>query len=185
MFKNRRLIRAILETVVLVILVLGLIIIISQSYAVSDISMQPGLTSGQRVWVNKTAYWRANPQRGDVIVFHNPRSGNEDLVKRVIGIPGDTITTDSTHLWLNNVLLNENTYVNAPPNAPLNPGAQTWHIPPDQYFVIGDNRPVSYSDSRYIGPIPKEYIVGKAWLVLWPLHSIDTHSNVFASINNP
>lgn len=187
MLKNQRIRYEIIAIIAFIIVVLILLHLAVQGYNVSGISMQPGLTDGESLLVNKTAYWFRNPQRGDVIVFHNPQNGNEDLVKRVIGIPGDTITTDSTHLWLNNVPLNENSYVNAPPNTPLNPSANTWHIPPNEYFVLGDNRAVSY-DSRYLGPIPKDYIVGSAAFVLSPLpkiHIIDTHSNVFAKIKNP
>jgi signal peptidase I len=149
--------------------------------------MEPRLTDGQYVMVNKTVYLFHGPARGDVIVFHNPQRSDEDLVKRVIGLPGDTVTTDSTHVWVNKVLLNEKAYINAPANTPLNPGAQSWHIPPDQYFVLGDNRPVSF-DSRYIGPIEKKYIVGNAALVFWPppnIHTINTYSEVFSKIKNP
>jgi signal peptidase I len=148
--------------------------------------MQPGLIDNQYVMVNKMAYWFRNPERGDVIVFHNPQNPNEDLIKRVIGLPGDTIQTDSNRVLVNNVPLDEKSYINAPTNAILNPGAKEWQVPPNQYFVLGDNRPVSF-DSRYIGPIPKDYIVGKAIMVFWPLtyvHFIDTHSSVFANIKN-
>src|SRR5262249_37464517 len=163
MFKNPVIRATIAGTIALcVILAIGCLLGI-QNYHVSGISMQPGLTDGESVIVSKITYLLRNPERGDVIVFHNPQNPNEDLVKRVIGTPGDTITTDSTHLWLNNVLLNENAYVNAPPNTPLNPSANTWHIPPDEYFVLGDNRSVSF-DSRYLGPIDKKYIIGDAYL---------------------
>jgi signal peptidase I len=180
---NRLFVRVLLETGALVgVLLVALLFV--RNYHVSGVSMQPGLTDGQNVLVFKFTYLFHNPERGDVIVFHNPQNSNEDLIKRVIGLPGDTIKTDSTHLWINNVQLDEKAYINAPPNTPLNPGAQTWHVPPDQYFVLGDNRPASY-DSRYIGPIPKDYIVGTANFVLSNLHSIDTHNDAFAKIKNP
>jgi signal peptidase I len=187
MLKHSHLVRDIVTTLGFIVVALILIRVTIQSYHVSGVSMQPGLTDGQYVMVNKVYYLLHKLERGDVVVFHNPQNSNEDLIKRVIGLPGDTVTTDSTHLWVNNVLLDEKAYVNAPPNTPLNPTAKTWHIPPDQYFVIGDNRPVSF-DSRYLGPIPKDYIVGTAALVLWPpphLHFINTHSDVFAKIKNP
>ena len=175
--------RAIIETIVFVALIIVILMFGIQNYGVSGISMEPGLTNGEHVIVIQS-HGFYNPHRGDVIVFHNPQNSNEDLVKRVIGLPGDTITTDISHLWVNNTLLNESAYVNAPPNTPLNPSASTWHIPPNEYFVLGDNRPVSY-DSRYFGPIPKDDIIGYAWFVLWPIHPIDTHSNVFANVKNP
>ena len=147
--KRSHLTREIVETIALTVLIFFGIRLIIQSYHVSGISMEPGLTDGQYVMVNKIAYLLHGPARGDVIVFHNPQKSDEDLVKRVIGLPGDIVTTDSTNVWVNKVLLNEKAYINAPANTPLNPSAQTWHVPPDQYSVLGDNRPVSF-DSRYI-----------------------------------
>jgi signal peptidase I len=188
MLKRSLLIYELVVTAALIGVALVAVRMIMQGYHVSGVSMQPGLTDGQYVMVNRIAYWFHRPARGDVVVFHNPQNSSEDLVKRIIGLPGDTVTTDSTHIWVNDVLLDEKAYVNAaPPNTPLNPSAKTWHIPPDQYFVVGDNRPVSF-DSRYLGPIPKDYIVGSAAFVSWPIfniHLIDTHSDVFAKIKNP
>ena len=131
--------------------------------------------------VNKTAYLRHNPERGDVIVFHNPQRPSENLIKRIIGIPGDTIAIDSSHVWVNNVLLNE-PYI----TKPVNTVAGSWHLRPNEYFVLGDNRPLSY-DSRYIGPIPRDYIVAPVAIVTWPLtsiHIIDNHPEVFSHIKN-
>jgi signal peptidase I len=185
--KRSHLVREIVETVVLTIVIFLVIHLAIQSYHVSGTSMEPGLIDNEYVMVNKIAYLFHGPERGDVVVFHNPQNPNEDLIKRVIGLPGDTVKTNSTEVRVNDVLLDEKAYISAPTNTPLNPGAKTWLIPPNQYFVLGDNRPVSL-DSRYIGPILKDYIVGKAVLVFWPLnkiHFIDTHSNVFSNIKNP
>lgn len=181
--KRSHLAREIIETLVLTILIFIAIRFVIQSYHVSGTSMQPGLVSNQYVMVNKVAYLFHSPERGDVIVLHDPQNTNEDLIKRVIGLPGDTVRTDSTHVWVNNVLLDEKAYI----STPANPSANTWHIPPNQYFVLGDNRPVSY-DSRYLGLIPKDFIVGKAILVFWPLnniHIINTHADVLSKIKNP
>jgi signal peptidase I len=185
--KRSHLAREIIETLVLTILIFIAIRFVIQSYHISGISMEPGLQNDQYVMVNKVAYLFNGPQRGDVIVLHNPRQTDQDLIKRVIGLPGDTVRTDSTHVWVNNVLLSEGAYINAPANVPLNPSASTWHVPAGQYFVLGDNRPES-EDSRYIGFIPKNYIVGKAILVFWPLnhiHFINTYSDLFSKIKNP
>jgi signal peptidase I len=165
-----------------------MILLALQTYQVSGGNgMEPGLVGHQNIMVIKNTYWFHNPERGDVIVFHNPQSPNDNLIKRIIGLPGDTVKTDSSHVWVNNVLLKE-PYINAPPNTPLNPVANTWHVPSNQYFVLGDNRPLSFDDSRYIGFIPKDYIVGKVTFAYWPLNSIhfvDTHSDVFSNIKNP
>jgi signal peptidase I len=174
-------------SVVALIFVLFLILRFGvQASLVSGISMEPGLVENEKIMVNKAFYLFHSPNRGDVIVLHNPQNTTEELIKRVIGLPRDTIKTDSSHVWVNNVLLNE-PYINAPPNVPLNLVANTWHVPPDQYFVLGDNRPSS-EDSRSIGFIPKDYIVGKVGLVYWPLnkiHFIDSYKSVFANIKNP
>jgi signal peptidase I len=181
------LIREIVGVVAFTVVIIGMFQLAAQAYEVSGGNgMEPGLANNQRIMVNKTAYWFHSLERGDVIAFHNPQSPNDNLIKRIIGLPRDTVKTDSSHVWVNNVLLKE-PYINAPPNTPLNPVANTWHVPPDQYFVLGDNRPLSYDDSRYIGFIPKDYIVGKVAYVFWPvnsIHSIDPHSDVFSHIKN-
>ena len=185
--KHYHLVREIVETVVLIVLVIVIIVGTIQTFHVSGTAMEPGLVENENVMVGKWFYLFHSPARGDVIVLHNPQNTNEVLIKRIIGLPGDTIKTDSSHVWVNDVLLNE-PYINAPPNVPLNLVANTWHVPPDQYFVLGDNRPASIEDSRSIGFIPKDYIVGQAGLVYWPLnkiHFIDNYSSVFAKIKNP
>jgi signal peptidase I len=184
--KRYHLARDIVEGVVLIVLIGVIITVTIQTFHVSGAAMEPGLVENENIIVGKWFYLFHSPERGDVIVLHNPQNTTEELIKRIIGLPGDTIKTDSSHVWVNNVLLNE-PYINAPPNVPLNLVANTWHVPPDQYFVLGDNRPFS-EDSRSIGFIPKDYIVGKVALVYWPLnkiHFIDTYRGVFANIKNP
>src|SRR5919197_1323891 len=121
--------REIIETLVLTLLIFLVIRYVVQSYHIDGGSMQPGLNSNQLVVVNKVAYLFRPPERGDVIVFHNPQNPAQDFIKRVIGLPGDTVRTDNTHVWVNNTLLNE-PYV----NTSLNPSANSWTLPPDQYF---------------------------------------------------
>ncbi len=167
-----------------ILVVIGVLRFMLHASLVSGISMEPGLVENERIMVDKAFYLFHKLERGDVIVLHNPQKPNEELVKRIIGLPGDTIKTDSSHVWVNDVLLNE-PYLKAPSNVPQNLVASTWHVPPDQYFVLGDNRAFSTEDSRFIGFIPRDYIVGQAGLVYWPLnkiHFIDTYSSVFAKI---
>ena len=184
--KHFHLVRNILEIVALLVVVLLMGFASIQTFYVFGISMEPGLVENEKIVVNKVFYWFRSPARGDVIVLHNPQKPNEDLAKRIIGLPGDTIKMDSSHVWVNDVLLNE-PYLKAPSNAPQNLVANTWHVPPDQYFVLGDNRVSSLEDSRFIGFIPRDYIVGKVGLVCWPLnkiHFIDNYSSVFAKIKS-
>jgi signal peptidase I len=146
---------------------------------VDGTSMLPGLKNNQYVLVNKLAYLFHVPERGDVIVFHWPVDTNKDLIKRVIGVPGDVIVIDNKTVRVNGVLLNE-PYI----SAPANPAGNTWVVPPNHYFVMGDNRQVS-DDSRDWGFVPKSYIIGKAVFVYWPLnswHFINTYQPVYGKI---
>jgi len=180
--KRSHLAREIVETIVLTLVIFIVIRLVVQSYHVEGPSMQPGLNSTDYVVVNQRAYLFHPPQRGDVIVFHYPKDPqNEDFIKRVIGLPGDTIKYDAQHVWVNGVLLNEQAYI----SSPSNPGAIAGEkVPPGEYFVLGDNRPVS-SDSRIWGYVPKDLIVGKAVIIYWPISKwefINTYSNVFTQI---
>jgi signal peptidase I len=177
--KRSHLAREIIETVALTLIIFLVIRFAIQSYRVSGPSMEPGLNDNEYVIVNKMAYLFHAPERGDVIVFHYPLNTSEDFIKRIIGLPGDTIKVDSTHVWVDGVLLKES-YI----SAPANPLAQTWKVPANEYFVLGDNRPVS-DDSRDWGYVPKNFIVGKAVVVYWPLKNwefINTYPTVYAAI---
>jgi signal peptidase I len=177
--KRSHLAREIVETVALTILIFAVIHFVIQTYRVEGPSMQPGLRPDEYVLVNKAVYLFHAPERGDVIVFHYPLDTTRDFIKRVIGLPGDTITVDQTHIWINGVKLKE-PYI----SLSANPKGQTWKIPQNVYFVMGDNRPVS-DDSRDWGCVPKDYIVGKAVAVYWPLSNwqvINTYSTVYAAI---
>lgn len=161
--KRSHLVREVVETLVLTLLIFVVIHFVVQSYHIDGTSMQPTLNSSEYVVVNKTAYMFQQPGRGDVIVFHYPLQPSQDYIKRVIGLPGDHIKTDLTHVWVNGQLLNEK-YI----SAPANQGTQQWTVPKNDYFVMGDNRPVS-DDSRIWGFVPQSYIIGKAVLVYWPV----------------
>ena len=177
--KRSHLAREIVETVALTILIFVVIHFVIQSYRVEGPSMLPGLQTNEYVLVNKEAYLFHAPERGDVIVFHYPLDTTRDFIKRIIGLPGDTITVDETHVWVNCVLLKE-PYISTPANTL----GHSWKIPLNAYFVMGDNRPVS-DDSRDWGCVPKGYIVGKAVVVYWPLTDwqiINNYSTVYAAV---
>jgi signal peptidase I len=177
--KHSHIAREIVETVALTVLIFIVVRFVVQSYHVEGPSMMPSLNGDDYVLVNKVAYLFHAPERGDVIVFHYPLDTSKDFIKRIIGLPGDTITTDRTHIWVNGVLLKE-PYI----EAPWNTGGETWKIPANDYFVLGDNRPVS-DDSRDWGFVPRNFIVGKAVAVYWPAQSwefINTYPQVYAAI---
>ncbi|MGD8399925.1 MAG: signal peptidase I [Bacillota bacterium] len=131
-------------------------------------SMVPTIEVQDRFLSNKTAYWFHQPQRYDIIIFKPPaRLGvKEDFVKRVIGLPGETITICKGVVYINNNPLPE-PYI-SPDRAPL-ADFGPYIIPDGNLFMMGDNRNNS-QDSRYWGPLPVENIKGKAWWRFWPLN---------------
>jgi signal peptidase I len=159
----------------------------AQAVPLDGPSMQPGLHTNERVLVNSLAYLFRQPQRGDVIVFHPPNALTERYIKRVIGLPGDTVRLTVTEVYVNGVKLNEPYIAPVPYGTAENPEDESVHLGPDQFFVMGDNRTNS-QDSRYFGPISQREIIGKAEFVVWPLgdaHDISTYSGVFVAIPNP
>jgi len=181
--KHSHLAREILETLALTLIIFLVIHFTVQNYQVDGSSMEPGLNNNEYVLVNKLAYLFHAPERGDVIVFRFPPDTTKNLIKRVIGIPGDVIQVTASTVEVNGVVLRE-PYI----KAPVNPTGNKWTVPADEYFVMGDNRQFSY-DSRDWGFVPKSYIIGKAVMVYWPLNSwqfINTYPSVFSAIkSNP
>ena len=159
------LLRELVETIVLSLIIFLLIRQVIQNYRIESHSMQPNFYEGQFILVNKLAFKLGEPERGEVIVFHNPNNVEEDYIKRVIGLPGDTIEIRDQTVYLNGEVLTEPYQIN-----PFAPGEYfpPTLVEPDTLFVMGDNRNNS-SDSRRIGAIPEELIVGQAWLRVWPM----------------
>lgn len=159
-------VRELVETVVLSLVIFLLIRQVVQNYRIENHSMEPNFYEGQFVLVNKLAYRIGKPERGDVLVFHNPRNTNEDYIKRIIGIPGDTVEIHDQAVYINGQPLPEDF-----PHRAIPPGefSGPFQVGDNQLFVMGDNRPNS-SDSRVFGPIDQELVVGQAWLRIWPLN---------------
>ncbi|HLH62456.1 MAG TPA: signal peptidase I [Ktedonobacteraceae bacterium] len=171
--------REILETVALTVLIFLAIRFTVQNFQVDGPSMRPGLHTGEYVLVNKLAYTFHQPARGDVIVFELPGDPSENLIKRVIGLPGDKLVITPNSVTINGVTINE-PYISAPNGLP----AETVTVPANEYFVMGDNRPVS-DDSRDWGFLPRDDIIGEAVMVYWPIsdwESINTYSSVYAHV---
>jgi signal peptidase I len=180
-----RLLREVLEVAVLTLLLFVAVRMFVQNYRVDGPSMQPTLYTNEYILVDKAEYYIRPPQRGDIVVFSGPETDNQAFVKRVIGVPGDTVVVASDGhgggtVTVDGVVLTE-PYVND--HVPEVVG--TWTLGPNQYFVLGDNRGDS-RDSRYFGPISRGSIIGKASLVYWPLsdlHPLQTFSSVFSAIH--
>jgi signal peptidase I len=137
-----------------------------EAFYIPSESMVPTLRVGDRVLVNKFIYRFTEPQRGDIIVFRSVEGDNEDLIKRVVGVPGDKIAVRRGKLFVNGEPQKE-PYVNKkyPDRSYFAPKT----VPKDHVFVMGDNRANS-RDSRFFGPVPDENIEGEAFLRFWPLH---------------
>jgi signal peptidase I len=198
--------REVLQTVALTLLIFFALRAAIQTFIVDGPSMQPGLYTGERLLIDRVSYAIGTPQRGDVVVFHHhhiPVYGGEatysctldagtsgrfetcDYVKRIIGLPGDTVQVAATQITVNGVTLKE-PYINAlpgfEPNGNLHLG--TTHLGPDEYFMCGDNR-LNSSDSRSWGPAQRGDFVGRAVLVFYPLsdfHLLPSEAQVFHAV---
>ncbi len=155
----------ILQTLIMAVILYFLIDTVVGRVRVENISMQPTLHEGEFVLVNKLAYRLGDFQRGDIIVFHYPRNPAEDYIKRVIGLPGDTVVVENEHVIVNGQVLDE-PYISAPPLY-----TSSWTIPEDQIFVLGDNRNQS-SDSHSWGFVPFPNVVGRALIIYWPIDEL-------------
>ncbi|HET9999749.1 MAG TPA: signal peptidase I [Ktedonobacteraceae bacterium] len=187
--KRFRLVREVIETIVLTLLMFLVIRFAVQNFNVDGTSMEPRLHNGELILVDKWTYLFHPPERGDVIVFVAPPEPTLDFVKRIIGVPGDRITIHGTVVTVDGVTLKE-TYVD-----PINQGNPTGAdftnmlVPPNKYFVMGDDR-VRSDDSRRWGFVPRGNIIGRAALVYWPLGQdnngfLPNYSSVFANVHQP
>jgi signal peptidase I len=129
-------------------------------------SMEPTLSPGDYILVNRLIYFLHPPQRGDIIVFRFPRDEHWDFVKRIIGLPGDLVEERDGHMFVNGRSLRE-TYMRHSVNgvAPATDLAPL-RIPPRQLFVLGDNRDASL-DSRFWGTVDEHEVIGKAFVIYW------------------
>ena len=151
----------ILETLVLAVVLYFGINAVSARVRVDGFSMKPTLQDGEYILVNKLAYKTGEPQRGDIVVFVFPVDPTEDLIKRVIGLPGETISVHGGAVSVNGVALNE-PYIASPPAY-----EGDWTVPQGQLFVLGDNRNDS-RDSHQWGVLPIGNVIGKAVVIYWP-----------------
>lgn len=155
--------RDIFELVLLVLLTFTPINLMTARAIVKGPSMLPTFRTDNLVIVNRMAYFFSRPQRGDVVVLHNPNNPQgDDLIKRIVALPGETVEIRGGVVFINGVQLNE-------PYVREYCGCNgTWTLGVNQYFVLGDNRNNSY-DSHNFGPIDRSLIVGQAWIKYWPL----------------
>ncbi len=157
--------------VIALVVVVPIRLWVAQPFIVSGASMEPTFHTGQYLIIDELSYHFHPVTRGDVVIFRYPRNPSEFFIKRVIGLPGETvhITSDSvsiTHPDGSTEVLDESYLTNRG-----NGADQTVALGPDQYFVMGDNRPDS-SDSRFWGPVPASNLIGHVALRLLPFSAI-------------
>lgn len=138
-----------------------------QPVRVEGTSMQPELRNQDRLFINKFFFRFENIQRDDVVVFHYPRDPEKSYIKRVIGLPGETIAIERGKVLIDGKPLME-PYV--PRRYEDSRSMPPMVVPPDEYFVMGDHRSIS-SDSRDFGPVDRDLIYGKADFIYWPAGS--------------
>lgn len=180
--QGKSLIWEVAQTVLLTVAIFLAVRMLVQNFRVEGASMDPTLKSGQFLLINKIAYLRADdtpleaivpekpgsnlnyvfggPSRGDIIVFHAP--ADKDYIKRVIGLPGDTVRIRDGQVFINGTEIDE-PYIKFHAKYDKEPTT----VPRDSFYVLGDNRPNS-SDSHVFGTILASDIVGKSWLSYWP-----------------
>jgi signal peptidase I len=162
---------------------LGLAIVVMiflyQPVKVEGTSMNPLLSDQERIFINKFIYRFEPIERGDVVVFWYPLDRSKSFIKRVVGLPGESIEIRSGHLYVNGDELPDQ-YVPAGYLDGSNYGPR--RIPDDDYFVMGDHRDSS-NDSRVFGPVPRPYIYGKAVFAYWPVNHFGSLSPSSSTVN--
>ncbi len=160
-------------TLVALVIVIPIRLYIAQPFIVSGASMDPTFKSGQYLIVDQFTYHFNEPQREDVIIFRYPRDPSTFFIKRIIGLPGETVKVTNGKILIIDKDHPEGTELPDPYIIPAHKTADNFSITlgPTEYFVMGDNRPES-SDSRVWGPLEKKYIIGRPILRLFPFSSI-------------
>ena len=153
--------REIAETALLALVVFLILNGLTGRFQVRGSSMEPTLHNGQYLVVSKVAYWLRPPARGDIVVFQAPTGVADDYIKRIVGLPGEQVGVRDGEVFIDGAPLEE-TYV-------VRQGyySGTWELGANEYFVLGDNRSSS-SDSHTWGTLPRDHIIGKAWVRYWP-----------------
>lgn len=143
-------------------------------FYVKGASMEPNFHNYEYLIIDRLSYRLEAPARGDVVVIRNPEEPSEFFIKRVVGLPGETIEVKRDHVYVNGELLDESPYL---AESVKTWGARSFILETDEYVVLGDNRPES-KDSRSFGSIRKDEIIGRTWLRAWPFSRMDHFTTV-------
>lgn len=136
-------------------------------FYVKGASMEPTFFDHEYLVIDEISYRFKEPVRGDIIVFRYPKDDKQYFIKRIIGLPGETVQVTGNQVFINGELLQED-YLSEDEQTR---GEIVVTLLPDEYFVLGDNRVLSL-DSRGFGPLPRKYIVGKTWIRGWPFDKV-------------
>lgn len=163
-----------LETAVLTVVIFLVVRVALQNFRVDGESMSPNLHNGEYILVNKIDYKIGSPKRGDIVVFQATPAGrpDADFIKRVIGLPGETVSVHNNAVYINGKRLREPYIDKYHRPSYIFPAAK---VPPGDYFVLGDNRNNS-QDSHLWRWLPKKYIIGKAWVSYFPFSEVQVFS---------
>jgi signal peptidase I len=149
-----------------------IIVFLYQPVKVEGTSMAPLISDQERIFINKMVYRFEPISRGDVVVFWYPRDRTKSFIKRIIGLPGETVETRRGRVYVDGRPIDEPyvlpEYFDRSDFGPV-------RVPPDEYFVMGDHRDSS-NDSRVFGPVESSYIYGKAVFAYWPMNHFGTLS---------
>jgi len=157
-----RIVRDFILPILLAVAIYALLHVSVASFKVYGTSMMPTIRPEEYIMVSKAAYFFGQPERGDVVVLSSPNEADKDLIKRIIGLPGDTIEIKNRTVFVNGKPVVE-PYIAEPPNYAF-PQTQ---MPDGQYFLLGDNR--NHSADCHLGwTVPRQNIIGKAWITYWP-----------------
>jgi signal peptidase I len=171
---RKRFLFEVVQTLALMVALFIGVRVVFQNFRVDGPSMQPTLTTGELLWVNKAAYYRWNgqfilggPRRGDIAVLHSPDPTDDvDLIKRIIGLPGDRLRVDDGTVFINDQPLDE-PYIHFQGSYTYPLDDHDLVVPNGEYFVLGDNRPNS-RDSHFGWFVPAENLIGRSQLSYWP-----------------
>ena len=177
--RRSHVLREIVETVLLTAAIFLVVNAATGRFRIEGDSMEPNLHNGEYVLIDKVSYLLHPPERGDVVVF-TPPNNERDYIKRVIGLPGDTVEIKGGQVYVNGVVLDEPYLKNL-----IHTDMPARAVEKGRYFVMGDNRNNS-SDSRAFGTITPQSIVGRAWLVYWPPSDWSTvPHHTYAAVSTP
>jgi len=158
--------------VIAILIVIPIRIFIAQPFVVSGSSMFPTFHDGEYLIVDELSYRIGKPERDDVVIFRYPKDPKKFYIKRIIGLPNETVNVNGSTVTITNTEHPDGFVLEQPFVDNVSSNITHFELQADEYFVMGDNRSAS-SDSRYWGAVPRKLLIGKAFLRLLPVTKLD------------